>query len=119
MVETTCLEQRSDEARDNHLVRSDYNIEDQYSESHKDALADGDSRGKGTGSTGHGDSQPDCTKPVNVFDYSNFDTNISSNAGNNADNKARTGAMVKSKYTPVQPYGDVKIGSHEGQYFVP
>ena len=52
MAEVSCLEKRADVERNEEIVRSDYNFENQYSENHKDALADGDSRGKGTGSAG-------------------------------------------------------------------
>ena len=119
MAEVTCLEKRSDEARNEQIIRSDYNVDNQYSANHADAIADGDKRGKGTGSTGHGDWVPDCNAPINVFDYSNFDTDFNSHAGDSVDNKSRNEAMVKSKYTPNNPYGDVQFNGREGQYFVP
>ena len=119
MAEITCLEKRGDEARNEQIVRSDYNFNDQYSANHPDALSTGDSRGKGTGSTGHGDSLPDCNAPINVFNYSNFDTNYESHPGNNVDNEARNKAMVKSKYSAANPYGDVQFNGQQGQYFVP
>ena len=119
MAEITCLEKRGDEARNEQIVRSDYNFNDQYSANHPDALSTGDSRGKGTGSTGHGDSLPDCNAPINVFNYSNFDTSYESHPGNNVDNEARNKAMVKSKYSAANPYGDVQFNGQQGQYFVP
>jgi hypothetical protein len=119
MAEITCLEKRGDEARNEQIVRSDYNFNDQYSANHPDALSTGDSRGKGTGSTGHGDSLPDCNAPINVFNYSNFDTSYESHPGNNVDNEARNKAMVKSKYSAATPYGDVQFNGQQGQYFVP
>lgn len=119
MAEVTCLEKRSDEARNEQIVRSDYNFNNQYSANHMDAKADGDSRGKGTGSTGHGAWLPDCNAPINVFNYSNFDTAYESHAGNKDDNDARNKAMVQSKYSPNNPYGDVQFNGQEGQYFVP
>lgn len=119
MAEVTCLEKRADVARDEQIIRSDYNDTNQYSETHKDAVADGDSRGKGTRSAGHGDWQPDCNAPVNVFNFSNFDTDYASHAGNDVDNEARDRSMLKSKYSATKPYGDVQITPREGQYFVP
>ena len=119
MAEITCLEKRGDEARNEQIIRSDYNYNDQYSANHPDALSTGDSRGKGTGSTGHGDSLPDCNAPINVFNYSNFDTSYESHPGNNVDNEARNKAMVKSKYSAANPYGDVQFNGQQGQYFVP
>lgn len=119
MAEVTCLDKRSDVARNEQIIRSDYNIENQYSANHPDARADGDKRGKGTGSTGHGDWLPDCNAPINVFNYSNFDTDPESHAGDAADNEARNKAMLKSKYDAQHPYGDIEFSAHEGQYFVP
>lgn len=49
----TCLEKRGMEERHTEITRSDYNIENQYSATHKDALSDGDAQGKGTGHGGH------------------------------------------------------------------
>lgn len=45
----SCLEKRGIEERNNEIVRSDYNIEDQYGSTHKNAISDGDVKGKGTG----------------------------------------------------------------------
>lgn len=119
MAEISSLEKRADVARNEQIIRSDYNEDNQYSETHPDALADGDSRGKGTGSAGHGDWLPDPNAPANLFNYSNFDTSIESNPGNDVDNEMRNKAMVKSLYDPTHPYGDIAITSREGQYFVP
>lgn len=44
---------RSIDEREREIVRSDYNTNDRYSVTHKDALANGDAQGKGTGSGGH------------------------------------------------------------------
>ena len=56
----SCLEKKGIESRQEHLVRSDYNKDDFYSVTHKDALSDGDVLGKGTGSAGHGHSGRGC-----------------------------------------------------------
>lgn len=69
----TCLEKKGIEARNETLVRNDYSKVDEYSALHKNALSDGDVKGKGTGHGGHTHSVPDCTKPK-AIDYSNFDT---------------------------------------------
>lgn len=70
----SCLEKRGIEERHNQIVRSDYNIDNQYSASHKDAISDGDALGKGTNHGGHTAWLPDCTKPTTTINYSNFDT---------------------------------------------
>ena len=70
----TCLEKRGMEERHEEITRSDYNIENQYGATHKDALSDGDAQGKGSGSGGHTHYLPDCNKPTGTIDYSNFDT---------------------------------------------
>lgn len=70
----TCLEKRGIPARASALTRNDYNIHDQYSETHPDALSNGDPQGKGTGNGGHTHSVPDCNLPTSMINYSNFDT---------------------------------------------
>ena len=70
----SCLEKRGIEERSVEIVRSDYNIENQYGPSHPDALSNGDVNGKGTGHGGHTHYLPDCNKPTSTIDYSNFDT---------------------------------------------
>lgn len=69
----TCLEKKGIEVRNETLVRNDYDRTDEYSVAHKNALSNGDVKGKGTGHGGHTHSVPDCTKPSGI-DYSNFDT---------------------------------------------
>jgi hypothetical protein len=119
----TCLEKRGIAERNNEIVRSDYNINDEYNEQHKDALSDGDPQGKGTGSAGHGHWLPDCTKPTNMIDYSNFDT---ANGGGSYDIEGRNGvggrkaSMTRSIYNAETPYGssivDTSINQTDGQY---
>ena len=70
----TCLEKRGIPARASALTRNDYNTNDQYSETHSDALSNGDPQGKGTGMGGHTHSVPNCNLPTTMIDYSNFDT---------------------------------------------
>ena len=119
MAEVTCIEKRADTARNEQIIRSDYNIDNQYSANHQDAKGDGDKRGKGSDSPGHGDWKLNCDAPANVFDFYNFDTSFENNLGNDVDNEARNKAMLKSLYSPTHPYGDVEFMGHEGQYFVP
>jgi hypothetical protein len=121
----TCLEKRGMEERHVEITRSDYNIENQYGATHKDAMSDGDAQGKGTGHGGHTHYLPDCTKPTTRIDYSNFDTE---NGGGCYDIKGRNGisgrerAMAISMYNKELPYGaklvDTTANVNDGQYFV-
>ena len=118
----TCLEKRSMDARHEQEVRSHYQRTNQYSGTHPDALATGDAQGKGTGHGGHSHWLPDCNSQINVFNYSNFDTALSSGAGNKADNEMRNESIVRSMYGPENPYGpeyvDTSMNVAEGQYVV-
>lgn len=121
MAIITCLEKRSTEERNRELIRSDYNRDNQYNAEHPNARATGDAKGKGTGSQGHGDWMPDCEVDVNVFNYSNFNTDPDSGAGNDADNEARNEGFLRCKYSANNPYGDIDVTTNAviGQYFVP
>lgn len=104
----TCLEKRGMEERHAEIARSDYNINDQYSSTHKDALSDGDPQGKGTGHGGHTHWLPDCTLPTSYINYSNFDTE---NGGGEYDIHGRNDvggrekALASSMYNKEMPYG--------------
>lgn len=121
----TCLEKRGMEERHNEIVRSDYNIEDEYSAKHKDAISDGDALGKGTRHGGHGHFLPDCNMNTNTYNYSNFDT---TNGGGCYDIKGRNGiggrdrAMSISIYNQENQYGPTSVNTEknieDGQYFV-
>lgn len=119
----SCLEKRSIEEREQEIVRSDYNYNNEYSGTHKDALADGDAQGKGTGHGGHTFYLPDCNGSIGMINYQNFDTSPDSRAGNNVDNEMRDQAMVRSVYSYNNPYTltsvvtDVNVAA--GQYQVP
>lgn len=119
----SCLERVSMQERHNEIVRSDYNRDDQYSATHKDALATGDAQGKGTQHGGHGFYLPNCSGELGVFNYSNFDTSPSSGAGNNVDNETRLIAMNRSLYNFNNSYSeriiDTSANVREGQYRVP
>jgi hypothetical protein len=120
----TCLEKRGMEERHQEITRSDYNIEDQYSATHKDAISDGDPQGKGTGHGGHTHFLPDCTKPTTTINYSNFDTE---NGGGYYDIEGRNGisgrkrAMATSLYNKEIQYGptivDTSANVADGQYY--
>ena len=119
----TCLERRGIEERNNEIVRSDYNIENQYGPTHPDAISDGDPQGKGTGHGGHTAWLPDCTLPTNMIRYSNFDTE---NGGGLYDIEGRNGhsgrlkAMASSMYNKEFQYGADLVNTSEnirqGQY---
>ena len=119
----SCLEKRSMEERHEEIVRSDYNRFNQYSAAHPDAIANGDVQGKGTGHGGHTHSQPNCNGVIGIIDYRNFDTAISSHAGNIDDNYARETALVRSLYNVEREYSarsvDTSLNLAEGQYRVP
>ena len=120
----TCLEKRGMEERHQEITRSDYNIEDQYGPTHKDAISDGDAQGKGTGHGGHTHFLPDCTKPTSMINYSNFD---SENGGGYYDIEGRNGisgrkrAMATSLYNKDIEYGpklvDTSANVADGQYY--
>lgn len=121
----TCLEKRGIEERHKEITRSDYNIEDQYGPTHKDALSDGDQQGKGTGHGGHTHYLPDCTKPTGMIDYSNFDTEHGGGqydieGRNNISGRKR--ALAISMYNKENMYGptlvDTSVNRSDGQYFV-
>ena len=121
----TCLEKRGMEERNQEIVRSDYNQESPYSATHPDAMSDGDPQGKGTGHGGHNAWLPDCTKPTNMIDYSNFDT---VNGGGIYDIKGRNDiggrerSLARSMYNYEYQYGANLINTAEnvadGQYYV-
>jgi hypothetical protein len=119
----SCLEKRGIEERNAEIVRSDYNITDPYSVTHKDALSDGDAQGKGTNHGGHTHSLPDCTKPNAMIDYSNFDT---TNGGGAYDIDGRNDIGGRNKnvaynlYNATRPYGanliNTELNVNQGQY---
>lgn len=120
----TCLEKRGIEARHEQITRSDYNIEDEYGATHKDAISDGDVQGKGTGHGGHTHYLPNCEKPTTTIDYSNFDTE---NGGGLYDIKGRNGvsgrdrALATSLYNKENSYGPTSVNTSQnvadGQYY--
>lgn len=117
----TCLEKVSMDERHRELVKSDYTRDNEYSATHKDALADGDEKGKGTGNPGHGYWLPDCNGELNVINYSNFDTALSFNPGNATDRLTRETALNRSLYNgTTNVYSadivDTSMNVAEGQF---
>ena len=86
------------------ILNNTYNASDEYSALHKDALADGDVRGRGTGHGGHTHTIPDYTKPKNMFDYSNIDT--SNKAGDAYDQHGRNGIGGREFLTAINIYNE-------------
>ena len=125
MAKQTCLEKQGINARHEQTVRSDYNIEDQYSATHKDAVSDGDALGKGTLAGGHTHWLPSCDGTANNrINYSNFDT---ANGGGLYDIDGRNGiggrkrALASSLYNQEAQYGatsvDTTANVNDGQYY--
>lgn len=124
----TCLEKRGMDERHEEITRSDYNIENQYSATHPDALSDGDVQGKGANHGGHSHYLPDCTKPTGQIDYSNFATSPEISIGGKLDiegyqdRPGRKVQMARSLYNYQEPYGatlvDTTANVNDGQYFV-
>ena len=119
----SCLEKRGIEERSVEIVRSDYNIENQYGPSHPDALSNGDVNGKGTGHGGHTHYLPDCNKLTSTIDYSNFDTlsggGLYDIEGRN-DVGGRKKAISSSLYNHERQYSanlvNTEINLRQGQY---
>lgn len=114
----SCLEKRGIDERNVEIVRNDYQSTDEYNSMHKNALSDGDEKGKGTGSGGHLHWLPDCSKPTTTINYSNFDTE---NGGGSVDVQTRTESLVRSMYNKEYMYGanlvDTDINRNLGQYY--
>jgi hypothetical protein len=105
----TCLEKKGIETRNETIIRNDYNRNDAYSVTHKDALSDGDVKGKGTGHGGHTHSIPDCNKPSSI-NYSSFDTN---NGGGLYDIEGRGNKGGRNFLTTISKYNkNNEYGAH-------
>ena len=105
----TNLEKQSIEIRQDTIVRNDYNKSDVYSANHKDALSDGDIKGKGTGHGGHTHTVPDSNKPKSI-NYSTFDTK---NGGNVYDIEGYKGKGGRNFLTNISKYNkENEYGAH-------
>ena len=109
----SCLEFTSMDARHIQEARSDYQRNNQYSATHPDALASS-GNGKGTGHGGHTHWLPNCHGTIGIINYSNFDTDIRSGAGN--DQKS----LARSLYNNDNEYSlrliDTSLNVREGQF---
>lgn len=107
------------DARHIQEARSDYQRDNQYNALHPDALASS-GNGKGTLSGGHSHWLPNCRGTIGIINYSNFDTAITSGAGNDCDNIAREKALARSLYNDKTIYSlrlvDTQRNVREGQF---
>ena len=119
-LEAAGIRERGDE-----IVRQTYNIEDEYSAIHPNAISDGDVKGKGTGGGTAGAWLPDHSgEASNAINYSNFDT---TNGGGLYDIKGRNDiggrekAMANQLYNSENQYGANLINTEEniaqGQFY--
>ena len=123
----SCLEKKGIDERNQEIVRSDYNSENTYGPTHADALATGDVQGKGVGGS-HTHFLPDCTKPTNMIDYSNFSTSPDMQIGGLYDIEGRNDvggrnkALASSIYNYEHPYGADLVNTSEnvaqGQFYI-
>lgn len=115
----SCLEFVSIEQRHIQEAKSDYQRNNQYSALHPDALASS-GNGKGTGHGGHSHWLPNCRSSIGIINYSNFDTAISSGAGNDCDNMAREKSLARSLYNDANVYSlqlvNTRSNVMEGQF---
>ena len=130
MGKQTCLEKAGITERHDEIVRSDYNIENQYSSAHKDAISDGDVQGKGHPTVqGHTHWTPTCDGTTNnMIKYDNFATSPEDSIGGKLDiegymdRPGRKTQMARSIYTYENQYGanliDTTVNVNDGQYFV-
>lgn len=111
----SCLEVHGIENRNIMIAREDYNINDQYSASHVDALAtDGKVLGKGTGG-GHTHWLPQCSsnETKNLIDYSNFTT--TEEPGGCYDKKAREESFSRSFYNKESMYSAALVNTEKNE----
>ena len=125
------LEIKGFQKRDELLVRNDYTKNEEYNETHKDAISDGDPQGKGTGHGGHTHVIPNHELAMNdensvwysPYNYSQFDTE---HGGGQYDIEGRNGIggrnWIKaiSKFNEENQYGlnyvDTSLNVAEGKY---
>ncbi len=126
MAKQSNLEKTGFEKRQELEVRNDYTRNDEYKETHKDAISDGDPLGKGTRHGGHTHVIPSDDKSVITgYNYHQLDTQ---HGGGLYDIKGRNGIGGReylaaiSKYNEEHPYGDTSVDTSlnikDGQYFV-
>ena len=123
------LEVKAIDARHTQTVRSDYNKQDVYSETHEDAISNPEdvnkALGKGTNSGGHQHYTPDLSKSSLTYNYSNLDTSNGGGAydihGRN-ENGGRNRLISINIYNKNNAYGpdsvDTSANIDEGQYVI-
>ena len=101
----SALEVKGIEERRRELVRSDYNKENGYSNSHIDAISNPEDEnkvlGKGTNSGGHQHYVPDFSKSSTLINYSNLDT---TNGGGAYDIHGRNGQGGRNRLVKINLY---------------
>ena len=120
----TFLEKKAIDLRQEANVRNDYEKNDVYSINHKDAISDGDVKGKGTGHGGHTHTMPDQNK-LSAINYSTFDTNGGGNVYDIEGFKGKGGRnflTTISKYSKENEYGvnsvDTSANLADGQIII-
>ena len=97
----TKLEIAADEARAENLIKNEYQENNPYEDTHRDALSDGDEKGKGTGEyldTVNGGSSVD-------INGNGKHSGNSGRKGNIAINESKNGSTVGvNGYGPDKPY---------------
>ena len=99
------LEKKGIERRKVEILRNDYEIDNQYSFEHDDALTHEDEAhpmGKGTGEGGHGYTLPNPNLSPYIIDRSNFNTQ---DGGGSYDKYGRNGVGGRYKLQGINIYG--------------
>lgn len=121
------LEKAGIKERNEEIVRSIYNVDDEYSAIHDNAKSNGDVKGKGTGNGTAGAWLPDHSsgEASNAINYSNFDTQ---NGGGLYDIKGRNDIGGREKnvsrmlYNRENQYGPNLVNTEEnialGQFYI-
>lgn len=125
----TTLEEKAIDERHREIIRSDYNKNDAYSDSHEDAISNPDDEtktmGKGTNSGGHQHYVPDPTKSPTSYNYSNLDTSA---GGGAYDIHGREGKGGRNRLVKINIYNkeneysansiDTSNNINDGQYVI-
>lgn len=129
MGKQTCLEKAGMIERHDEIVRSDYNIENEYSSVHPDAISGNDPQGKGHPTVkGHTHWLPYCDGTANnQIKYDNFATSPEDEIGGQYDKEGYMGRpgrneqMARSIYNYEEPYGPTSVDTtknvDDGQYY--
>lgn len=106
----TYLEQYGIESREKNLIHNDYfDEESKYESTHKDAMSDGDARGKGTDFKGHTHTIPNQKRQKSI-NYSTFNTN---NGGNVYDIEGFEGKGGRRYLQTISLYNEEnEYGAH-------